>query len=72
MLIAFIVLWFFTLGAGVMLWQIMEKRKWKKFIDTVIPIKDTITISINGKDYEYNPTENFEEFMRNITKPLDK
>jgi hypothetical protein len=51
---------------------IMEKRKWKKFIDIVFPLKDTITISINGKDYEYNPTEDFEEFMKNITKPLDK
>lgn len=72
MLIAFVCFWFFSLGALMMLWQIMEKRKWQKFVDATIPLKDTITISINGKDYEYNPTENFEEFMKNITKPLDK
>lgn len=43
----------------------IQEYKWRKYVRENIAIKETITVTINGKDYEYNPNENFEKFFKN-------
>ena len=42
----------------------IQEYKWRKYVKETIIIKDTITFTINGKDYEYNPNESLEEFFK--------
>lgn len=45
-----------------------QNKQWKKFVKDIIVLKDTIAFVINGKEYEYNPKDNFEEWYKKISK----
>jgi hypothetical protein len=46
----------------------IQNIQWKKFVNDTIVLKDTITFMVNGKEYEYNPKDNFEEWYKKISK----
>ena len=48
--------------------RVIQNIQWKKFVEDTIVLKDTITFVVNGKEYEYNPEDNFEEWFKKIFK----
>lgn len=42
----------------------IQEHKWRKYVRETLVTKKTITVTINGKKYEYNPNENFEDFCK--------
>jgi hypothetical protein len=48
--------------------RIIQNIQWKKFVNNTIVLKDTITFVVNGKEYEYNPKDNLEEWFKKISK----
>jgi hypothetical protein len=48
--------------------RIIQNIQWKKFVNDTIVLKDTITFVVNGKEYEYNPKDNLEEWYKKISK----
>ena len=64
-----IILILIALEIGIVcLLRAIQNKQWKKFVESTIVLKDTITFVVNGKEYEYNPKNNFEEWFKKISK----
>jgi hypothetical protein len=64
-----IILILIALEVGIVcLSRVIQNIQWKKFVNDTIVLKDTITFVVNGKEHEYNPKDNFEEWCKKIFK----